>query len=192
MSSLIVLSVILALGLYIPLCVQIFTGKVKQNMATWLLWGLIDGVAAGSLIVQHGNYLLPAGYTLGAVITTLFIIRSKSITWTWFESLVTVLVVICIIIWALSGPKMATVASTLAMVIAGIPQLFETYRKPHDTPLIIYTGYIIANGLSAMGAKDWSIEERFYPVCATIYCVAISVLASRKLWLKPQQTALSS
>lgn len=176
MNSLIALSTVLALFLYFPLCIQIIKGKVQQNFATWFLWATLDGVAAGTLVVQHGNYLLPVAYTLGSGITALCIIRSKNFVWTWFESLVTILVIICITIWAVSGPRIATIASSLAMIIAGAPQIIETYQRPRDTPIMIFFGYFTANSLSMLGAKSWTVEERFYPTCAATFCLAIVII----------------
>jgi len=186
MSSLILAGTALALVLYIPLCKQISTGNVKQNLATWILWSILDGIAAGTLIIQHGNFLLPAAYTLGGATTVLCIlISTKKTGWTWFESFITLLVIICLIVWASSGAKTATIASSLALVLAGVPQLIESYRKPWDTPVLIYIGYTTANILSVLGGKDWSVEERFYPSSASIYCLVVSIVALRKVWIKP-------
>ncbi len=184
MSPLIIASTVLALGLYIPLCIQIVRGTAKQNLTTWLLWATLDLIVVATLIVQHGNFLLPIAYTLGSGITALCIMRSKNATWTWFESFVTFLVVVCLVIWTFSDAKSATVVSSIALVIAGIPQLVESYIEPWNTPIFIYVGYFTANGLSILGAKNWSVEERFYPVCAAIFCLAVSTLALRKFWLK--------
>jgi len=150
-----------------------------------MLWSTLDGISAGTIIAQHGNYLLPLAYTIGSGIATFCILKSKQVVWTWFESFVTFLVLVCLAIWALSGSKTATVASTLAMVIAGIPQLIETARKPWETPILIYLGYFTANSLSVFGGKDWLIQERFYPSSAAIYCFFIVILAMRKLYLGP-------
>jgi hypothetical protein len=185
MSSLILASTGLALALYVPLCIQILSGKAKQNLTTWLLWATLDAIVACTLIAQHGNYFLPVAYTVGSGITVLCIAKSKNAKWTWFESFVTFLVVVCLIVWAVSGARTATIASTCAMLIAGIPQLVDCYRKPWDTPIPIYLGYVVANGLSVMGGKNWAIEERFYPASAAIYCLVVATLALRKRWIKP-------
>lgn len=182
-NSYVFLSSVLALVLYVPLCIQLLSGKVKQNLATWLLWSILDGVAAGTLIVQGGNFWLATTYTLGSAVATLCILKSKMVKWTWFENFVSLLVIICIIVWISSGSKVATIASTLAMFIAGIPQLIETMRKPHETPILIYFGYFIANSLSILGGKDWTIQERFYSSSAAIYCFILVLFAMRKLFL---------
>jgi hypothetical protein len=171
----------LAIALYFPLCFKILRGDVRQNFATWALWTLLDVVVAGTLMVQHGSYSLAVAYTLGGAITVSCILVARGgALWTKFESFVASLVIICVILWSLSGPMIGTIASTLAMVIAGIPQLIETYRNPWSSPFGIYAGYFFANVLAAIGAKSWAIEERFYPCMAAAFCLLIALFAARR------------
>lgn len=178
---------ILALLTYFPLWKQIRSGKAKQNLLTWALWGALDAVVAATIIVQNGNFLLPVVYTVGSSVTIFFILRlGNKASWTWFETMVASLTIASMVIWYFSGGKIATIASTTAMLIAGIPQLVDAWKKPQDMPLIPYSSYFIANCLSVAGGKSWAIQERFYPLSAAIFCFLIAVLATRKFWLKPE------
>lgn len=181
------LSVILGLSLFLPLAWQILKGKVRQNMATFILWGSLDGIATGSIFLQHGNYQLPAAYTVGSMIIILCILRSRTIEWTWFESFVTILVVACIIGWKVSGPYMATVMSSTGLFLAGLPQLVnEAWKKPREFPTGLYLGYCAANILSTLGGKNWSVEERLYPVLAFAICALMVLASSRKYYSRPR------
>lgn len=182
---------ILALLIYFPLWKQIRSGEAKQNYLTWILWGLLDFIVAATIIVQHGNWLLPITYGFGSLITFYFILKAgEKASWTWFETMVVSLVIASMVIWYFSGSKIATIASTSAMLIAGIPQLIDTYKKPHEMPLLAYFGYFIANCLSTAGGKNWSIEERFYPTGAAIFCLLIALLSARKYLQK--QTSMKT
>lgn len=177
-------STALAIALYFPLCWELAHARVKQNIATWILWVALDAVLAGTMIVQGGNYLLTVVYVIGGSITVLCISRSGEWQWTRFETLVSILVLVCIAIWISVGPKPATVVSSLAVVIAGLPQLVDGWRKPQDTPVLIYSGYTVAVFLSLKGAKDWSIEQSFYYICAGALCLLYVLVGLRKYWLK--------
>lgn len=186
MNVLILAGSVVAILTYFPFWKAIRTGKVEQNLLTWALWGTLDLVVTAIIIVQGGSFLLPIAYTIGASITVIFIAKSKGKTsWTWFESLVTSLVVVSMVIWYLCGSKVATVASTIAMLIAGVPQLIDAWKKPRSMPLLAFSAYLLANILSTAGGIDWSIKERFYPASAAAYCFLIVLLSARKLWLKP-------
>ena len=129
----------IAVAVYALLCIQVLQRKVPQNFATWILWALLDSIAAASLIVQEGNFWIPVFYALGSGAIVFSVLKTKTAgKWTNFESMIVVLVVICIIAWALSGPQMATIASTTALAIAGIPQVMDVYKKPFESPLFVW------------------------------------------------------
>lgn len=186
MNALIWAGSILALLTYYPLWKQIRSGEAKQNLLTWALWGILDAVVAATIIVQGGSFLLPVTYGVGSTITVYFIWKAgNKAEWTWFETMVATLTIVSMVVWYFSGGKMATIASTTAMVIAGIPQLIDAWKKPQDMPLLAYSSYFIANCLSTSGGKSWAVEERFYPVSAAIFCFLIVALATRKYWQEP-------
>ncbi|MEK7554799.1 MAG: hypothetical protein AAB518_02330 [Patescibacteria group bacterium] len=179
-----------AIGLlaFVPLAKQIIRGEIRQNFATWILWTAMDGTAAVTIIAQKGNFLLPAGYSLACFVTALLILRSKTFAWTKFETMVTFLVTICLVVWYFSGAWMATIASTAAMLIAGVPQLLETYRKPWDSPFTVYAMFTIAPIFSMLGGRGWTIEERLYPGALFGYSALIVFFTVRKFWrTKPTQ-----
>lgn len=182
---------VIAILTYFPLWKQIRSGKTDQNLLTWLLWGILDGVVAATIIVQGGNFLLPLVYAIGGLVTATFIFRSGNKTsWTWFETLVALLTIASMVIWYFSSGKVATVASTMAMTIAGAPQFVDAWKKPKDMPLLAYFSYFIANCFSTAGGKSWTIEERFYPAVCVIICFSLVVLSARKFWQKPESIHL--
>lgn len=176
-------SVILALGLYIPLGLQILKGTVKQNLATFILWGLLDGIAGASLYVQGGNYQLPLAYVAGCLLIIGCILKSRTFSWTSFETKVSVLVMLSIVAWKVSGPYMATIFSTTGVVLAGIPQVKDSWQNPRHSPMLLYIGYTIANLLSTIGGKSWSVEERLYSFACFLLTLVIVGATSRKYQL---------
>ena len=176
MNPFILIGTIIAILTYIPLCVKINRG-LEQNFLTWILWAMLDGITFFSIIFWGGNFALPMAYTFGSssVVVALLIKHQKKV-WTWFEISVSILVFICVLVWIIAGAQMTTVAGTIAVTIAGFPLLVDTYKNPKSIPLPIYSSFFIANLLSTIGGKDWSIEERLYPASCTVYCFLVVVL----------------
>ena len=175
---------VIAIATYFPLQKQIRSGEVTQNLLTWVLWGVLDLLIAIEIIFEKGNFLLALTYAVGSFIISIFIFRTKhKVEWTWFETMVIFLVTVCIVIWCFSGTKNAILASTIAMFISGMPQLVDAYKKPHEMPIVAYVGYLAANCFSVAGGKNWSVEERFYPIMAGLLCFLILVCAARKFWI---------
>jgi len=161
---------------------SIASGESEQNLTTWGLWAVLDGIVTASIIAQGGSWGIPATYATGSMVIALAIARFGKARWTWFETMIASMVVICMIIWSLSGARNATIASTAAVVIAGVPQLFEAWEKPEDSPFSVYLLFALANILATAGAKSWSIEERFYPGVCFILCASYLVVMSRKFF----------
>ena len=174
------LSVALALSLYLPLSYQILTGKVRQNLATFILWGSLDAIAALSIFAQGGNYYLPAIYVAGCSIVVSSILKSKSYgVWTSYETKIVFLVALSVVAWFLSGPWAATIFSTSGVMMASLPQIKDTWRDPASTPGLIYAGCTVANALSIVGGSAWTVEERLFPTACTVLCIFIVVLTLR-------------
>ena len=172
---------ILACALYLPLLVGIFRGKIEQSFATWILWVSLDAIAMVSMFLQDGNYSLLVCYVIGGSVVTAALVYTKQFKWTGFESFILFLVIVCLVAWYTSGSKWATVASTLAVVISGAPQVRESWHKPDKTAGFIYLGYMVANFLSFCGGKSWSVEERFYAGCMVFLCATISTTSFRSV-----------
>ena len=174
-------SLVLALLLYIPLSYQIVKGLVRQNLATFLLWGLLDAIAGVSLLVQNGNYQLPLAYVAGCTLVILSILKSKNFGgWASYETKVSLMVIACAVAWRISGPWLATIFSTAGVVIAGFPQLRDSWRDPASSPLLVYIGFTVVNVLSTVGGKAWTVEERLYSGACSVLCVAVVVASLRR------------
>lgn len=176
---------------YFPLWKQIRDKIVSQNLLSFILWGAIDLLIGIEIIFEKGNFILAIIYAVGSFVTAVFIFRAKNIPkWTWFESLMVFLVFVSMAVWYFSGTRTAIIASTTAMFISGIPQLIDSYKKPHEMPFFVYLSLFVANCFSVAGGKNWSVEEEFFPVVATILCFLIVICTARKFWVQ-KHTALT-
>lgn len=185
MNIYLLLGVAVAWAMYLPMCKGILSSTKKQNLATFILWGILEAEVAVSLLVQGGNWLLPAGYVAGCIATILCILKMKTFSWGWFESLCATFVVLCAIAWAASGPYLAAIISTVGVVIAGLPQLKDAHLAPREMPLGPYVGFVIANTLSTYGGASWTVEERLYAGACTILCAVIVGVTLFGLYVRP-------
>ena len=171
-----------ALGLvaYAFLIVALFRTRTEQSFAAFFLWALLDIIATITTVIEGGNYWLALSNGIGSTVITIILVYKKQISWSWVESMTAVLVVVCLIVWYTSGESAGIVASSLAVVIASIPQMVDTFRKPEGTPTHVYVIFLVANIISFVAGKDWSIEERFYQACGVFLCALIVVFSLKK------------
>lgn len=184
-----IVSTVGALLLYIPLAYQVWTGKVKQNLATWILWGIQDAIACAAIFAQGGNWYIAGAYTLGCIVILSCMVRSKNLTWGLFETITASTVAICLVGWYFSGPYLANVLSVAGLALATFPQIKDAWKYPETMPVAIYFGYTIVNFLATAGGNAWTVEERLYPVVAGFCCLIVAVLPLRKVkFIKPHSS----
>lgn len=182
-------SLVTALLTYMFLIKGLLREGMEQSFATWFLWALLDLIAALSMMFKGGNYQLALFYTFFGIFISGLLLYKKQFSWTWLESLVTFLVIVCLVVWATSGDRAATIASTMAMAIATTLQLVAAWKKPSTAGSpFIWGGYTLANLFSLFGGKAWTIEERFYPFVCVLLCVWLAALTSRKNQIEQPQT----
>jgi hypothetical protein len=170
----------LALLMYVPLIRGTLRNQgAGQSFAMWALWAVLDSTVTLSLIVQRGNFWLPLGLATGSVTLAFLLLVKGRFAWSWFETGILVLVLACLAIWKFSGPMWATIATTTAIVIAGIPGMVELWRNPQPVLGRIWAGYTIANLLALWGGTSWNIDERFAPGVFAVQTVAFVALAYR-------------
>ncbi|CAN5214787.1 hypothetical protein BH09BAC3_BH09BAC3_26060 [soil metagenome] len=174
------LSGVVELVAYSVIAFGIFRSGVKQSFAAFLLWGMLDIIATVTTMIEHGNYWLALSNAIGASLVCLLLVIKKQVSWSWVESLTALLVVVCLIIWATAGELAGLFASSIAVVIASVPQMVDTYKKPESTPTLAYIIFLIANMISLFAGKSWSIEERFYAACGLFLSIVILIFSLRK------------
>ena len=178
---------LLALLLFIPLIIGILKdGAEGQSCATWFLWGLLDTVLTISVIQQHGNFLLPLGFSIGDVLLVVLLLAKGKLRWGKFETGILVMVIGCIVGWKMAGPKIATVAATMGICLAGLPGLFAMLKHPQRKVGNVWAGYILANALSFFGGTTMTIEERFAPGVFVLCSLAMFAASRKKRLAAPE------
>jgi len=162
---------------YIPLTIGILRNTARQSFAAFFLWGLLDTIAMISAILVHGNFWLAASNVAGAFLIAVLLLVKEQYEWSRTETLTCVMVAACLVIWYSAGHTVALVASSVAVVIAGIPQMAHTRRNPRDTPVSAYGIWTLANVLSLIAGKRWTVDERFYAACSIVLCLSILCIA---------------
>jgi hypothetical protein len=181
----------LALLLYAPTLWYIWTNKLKQSFATWILWVALDAIAFFSIHAQSGeNTLVLKCYILGGSMVWSSLLIKKQFKWTRVEWLTLGLVVICLEIWVLLGAQATTVASTVAVCVAAWPQYRETYHGEQDKISgFIFAGYTVVNLCFFLAGETWAVKDWLYGGMVTPLCGAISWAAYKRrapipLWLR--------
>lgn len=174
-------SAIAGVSVLLLLCTNILCSTASQNIASFLLFCLMDGATAIVIWTQEGNYALPAAYSVGSLCVCLALLKSQPFHWTWFETGMSLLTAACMIVWWLTDGDIATIACTTAGIIASIPLAVHSWRLPHEQPLPVFVGFCISNGLGIAAGSAWTIQERFYSsACLALTAVVLGIVLYRR------------
>lgn len=184
-----VLAVSIGLATSFLLCIAIVRGEKGQSpsFASFFIWGILNAIIAFASYVQGGNYVLVTVYTATSFLTAVVILLKSGLSWSTSNTLVFLGAITSMIIWYFSGPWWATVASTTAVMLAGIPQLQEINRNPDNQKWWPWASFGVANLCSIWAGKDWSVPERLYPTCAFLFSVLLVrniIRKSSHCWLR--------
>jgi hypothetical protein len=163
----------------IPLIISILLNKTKQSFITYALWSILDLIVAYSVYAQQGNFWLPFLYGLSAGLVSIILVLKKQFSWGLFEWFILVLVIICLVVQYSFGEFWSMIASVASLSIASIPQIINTYKRPKDTPFLIYLGFSLAGLISLLGGKSFELKEILYPISALFICLLIAILSKR-------------
>ena len=181
MNNLVLLGGILGFALFYPLCKQILKKKVVQNPLTFFLWSLLDGISAGAMFLEGGNYLQAMLFCIGGIVVVFCTISAKNpFKWTWFESFIAISVLICICVWIQTDNTTAAIVSLTALCIASVPQIKDAWNMPEKMPTLIYFGYTVSHVFAMLGGKEISIIEIGYPFLGFVVCFTVFLFSLQK------------
>ena len=184
-----VLAVSIGIATSFLLCIAIVRGEKGQSpsFASFFIWGIINGIIASASYVQGGNYVLVSVYTVTSFLTAGVVLLKSGCSWSTSNTKVLLCAVGSMVIWYFSGPWWAMVASTTALMLAGIPQLEKIDQDPDSQKWWPWASFALANFCSIWAKEEWSVPQRLYPTCTFLFSVLLVrniIRKSSHCWLR--------
>lgn len=161
------------------------TRNIPLNLATWLMWVVIDTALLVS-IISAGNKRpwCMIGFETGAcVITAIAVIKLVlgQGQWSWgsTESLAALCVISALIVWKQTSGVVGIVSITAAMYVAMIPTFVNQWQNPVGQDPIFWGACSLGCALEFIG-KPKSISQAFFPACGTVFNGLAMVLSFRQ------------
>ena len=161
----------MGIGSYTPLIIGVIKQKhdSSQTFTTWGLYFLLDLITMLSSTKIDGSYVILLSFAIGSFIMSAILLHQRRIGWTWLETTVILLVVLCIGAWYISGPYWALIFGITSEVIVGIHLIIKTYINPTVRyNLAGYIGFLTVSIIAFLTAKDLSIEQIGYPISESV------------------------
>lgn len=157
-------------------------GGSGASFASFSFWTVIVGINTIVTIKEKGNYVFPLSLTLGNFATSVALLITGQFVWGYVEWLTSILVIVSIGFWIFGKRSTIILVSTIAISIAGIPQLFLAWTNPSSISLLIWSGFLIASILGVLAGKNWSIKERLYPTARLVLYALVILFAIKRFF----------
>ncbi len=167
--------IIMGVFAYLPLIRAMLKDKehcAGQNFYTWILWFFLDVILLIVTILEKGNPISLFVFVPASCLATIisFKYRTKMPN---FEKWMSVLVFLCIIIWLTSDEYYAIIFATISQVIAGLPILKDTWKKPEKFittffPLFLF---LIVHSLMLLNKPELSVKNSLFSGVMLIFTI---------------------
>lgn len=166
-----IIAIIIAIISYIPYIRDIFTNKTKPHAFSWLVWGILTGIAFfGQLVGDGGPGAWVTGFT-ALVCLIIFVFgltkgRQNIIFVDWFCLFAAG---IALWLWFITkGPLLSVLLITLVDAIGFLPTFRKSYMKPYEETSITYSLSGIKFIFAIFALHTISIITALYPLSLVI------------------------
>ncbi|MDQ5950114.1 MAG: hypothetical protein QG585_54 [Patescibacteria group bacterium] len=170
---------------YVPYIKDIFLGKTKPHIFSWIMWGLLTGISFVAQIKEGAGFgSLTAG--IASVLTLVVIILSikrgeKNITkidWFCLSG-----ALIGILLWIITkNPLYSIILISIIDTIAFIPTVRKSLKKPYEETLSVYIAYTFIWIIAIISFDQITVTTALYPatLVLTNALFAILLIVKRK------------
>ena len=168
----------------LPYIRDIFRGKTKPHLYTYLIWSIVTALAFFGQLSAGGG---AGAWTTGVMaILTIFVLLlcfkygTEDITFLDAVFLVGALVAI-IPWWITNDPMYSVILATAIDVLAFFPTIRKTYNDPSSETLISYISNLIRHPLSILALSVYSVTTVVYPAALFVMnAILVLVIVFRR------------
>ncbi len=169
---------LVALASHFFLIHGVWKGTLHLNIATWILWSVIDAsVLFSSLAAGASAPFLSAGFVVGAVLVTITLFGRGVWRWGMLETSCAVLALACLGLWYIAGPLVSLISLTIGKYgIAGIPSVVAAYKNPERTQGWIWLMGTFGAATNIFTIGSWTLADSFFPTIALVFTMLIGLI----------------
>jgi hypothetical protein len=174
----------------IPYVSDIFKGKTKPHLYTWLVWMVTGAIGTGALIYGGGGYPV---YTMGIgtalcgiVVFLSFKYGTRNITLS--DTLALIVCAVAVFIWlGLNNPLWSAILGVTIDIVAYWPTLRKTFVEPWSESLSSWLLWILTPAFSVLALDAYNIFTivNYLPIFFVNLVFLALFLVRRKIIPKP-------
>jgi len=164
---------------------SMFSGGVKPNRVTWLMWSVAPLIATAAAVSNGVGWAVLPVFMAGVCTLLIFVssFLTKKAYWklTSFDYGCGILSALAIVLWLITKePNVAIVLAIASDALASVPTLIKAWHHPETESLWVYVTGVFSGIASFGAAKIWTFSEYAFPA----YLIIISILLISSLYRK--------
>ncbi len=164
---------------FVPYILQIFKGKVRPHVISWLIWGISTTVIfVAQLLDDAGVGAWPIGISaaLTLSVASLAFVHRADTKIDGKDKLTLSVSLMAIPIWYLTAePLYVVIILTLNDLSGFIPTLRKINRDPYSESVIFFALFAVRNVLVLLALEHYSAVTILFPAAIGLACLAIMV-----------------
>ncbi len=160
---------------------DVFKGKVKPHVYSWLIWTLSAGVSSSLQI--YGGAGSGAWPTIAVTILCFFIfllsLKNGKKYITKLDTLILILTIFSLALWLLvDKPILSSILMSIVIIGGFIPTIRKIWFEPLSETLFLYIVNASRHILSIFALAQFNFLTLFYPIVYLIGCLCVIFIAS--------------
>jgi len=155
-----IVAVVVGLISYYPYARDLFSGKTKPHIFSWLIWTITQGTAMVAIFygggVWGGLELLMG--TIFNIAVLIFCLKYGTKNITRGDTVVLIIALLAILVWwQLKMPLLSVMMVTVIDFFGFIPSFRKSYEEPWSETLISWLLFSIANIFSILALSQYNL-----------------------------------
>lgn len=181
------LAIAITLLAFVPYILQIFKGKVRPHVISWLIWGISTLVIFIAQLLDGGGVgAWPIGVSaaLTLIVALLAFVYRADTRIDRKDRLTFSVTLVALPIWILTAePLFAVIILTLVDLSGFLPTLRKINRDPYSESVVFFSLFALRNLLVLLALEHYSAVTMLFPAMIGFACLAIiiNIQVRRKL-----------
>lgn len=166
------LAVIIGTGAYVPYIRDMARGTIKPHGFSWLIWGILTGIAFAAQIADNAGpgAWINATTTIACLgIAAYALIKAGRADITRSDWCFLIGALAAIPLWlATSTPLYSVILITIIDALGFAPTIRKGWQKPNEEQLLIFILSAVKYVFSLMGMANHTVINDFYPIALVL------------------------
>lgn len=173
------LAIAITILAFVPYILQIFMGKVRPHVISWLIWGISTLVIFIAQLLDGGGVgAWPIGVSaaLTLIVAMLAFVYRADTRIDRKDQLTFIVTLLALPIWMLTAaPLYAVLILTLVDLSGFLPTLRKVSHDPHSESMIFFALFAVRNLLVLLALEHYSVVTVLFPAVIGLACLGIIV-----------------